>query len=235
MPRRARQRSPWLMRLVRVLLFIALVPAMLVLILRWLDPPSSAFILQRQYELWNEGSEQVVRQHWVPATHIAPAMKLAAIAAEDQRFREHWGFDLDAIAGAVRDRAKGGRLRGASTISQQVAKNLFLWSGRSWGRKALEAYFTLCIELLWPKRRILEVYLNIAQFGPNIFGVEAASRHFYAQSAAQLGARQAAQLAAVLPNPYAWRVEAPSPSIQQRVFWIEGQMLQLGWAQVRDL
>lgn len=232
---RRRKRSGLAAWFLRVVAFLLLFPVLLVVTLRWIDPPTSAFILKRQYDLWDSGSAQRVRQQWVDSRHIAPALKLAAIAAEDQRFPEHWGFDLHAIASAVQDGADNGRLRGASTISQQVAKNLFLWSGRSWLRKGLEAYLTVLIELTWPKQRILEVYLNIAQFGPNVFGAEAASWVFFNHSANKLSAHQAARLAAVLPNPHQLDVDASSAYLQGRVFWIEGQMLQLGWDYVRGL
>lgn len=231
---RRKNRSRWTGIFLRVLAILLLAPALLVLSMRWIDPPSSAFILKRQYDLWVSGSSERVRQQWVDSAHIAPSLKLAAIAAEDQRFPEHWGFDLHAIASAVQERANNGRVRGASTISQQVAKNLFLWSGRSWLRKGLETYFALLIELCWSKQRILEVYLNIAQFGPSVFGAEAASWMYFNQSADRLSAHQAARLAAVLPNPNLWKVHAPSAYIHGRVFWIEGQMAQLGWDTVRD-
>jgi monofunctional glycosyltransferase len=170
-----------------------------------------------------------VRYDWVDRERIAPAVPLAAIAAEDQHFPNHWGFDLDAIAEVVSERGEGGRVRGASTISQQVAKNLFLWSGRSWVRKGLEAYLTVVIETLWPKRRILEVYVNIAQFGDTVFGVGAASRMYFGKSPAQLSTREAALLAAVLPNPVRYRVAQPSAYVYNRAVWIEAQMRQLGY------
>ena len=155
-------------------------------------------------------------------------MPLAVVAAEDQRFPVHHGFDLTEIQNALAERGASGRVRGASTISQQVAKNLFLWSGRSWVRKGFEVYFTLLIELSWPKRRILEVYLNIAQFGDRIFGVAAASRRFFGKPASALTPRDAALLAAVLPNPVRMRVDQPSPYVRQRAARIHQQTRQLG-------
>jgi monofunctional biosynthetic peptidoglycan transglycosylase len=150
------------------------------------------------------------------------------IAAEDQQFPFHAGFDVESIREAVRDNARGGRVRGASTITQQVAKNLFLWPGRSWARKALEAWFTVLIEVTWPKERILETYLNVAEFGRGTFGVEAAARHFFGKPALRLSRREAATLAAVLPNPKQFRVERPSRYVRERRDWILRQMAALG-------
>ncbi|MFC6673657.1 monofunctional biosynthetic peptidoglycan transglycosylase [Marinobacterium aestuariivivens] len=159
---------------------------------------------------------------------ISPSMQLAVIAAEDQRFPEHNGFDFKAIQRALDHNFDGGRLRGASTLTQQTAKNLFLWSGRSWVRKGLEAWFALLLELLWDKGRILEVYLNIVEFGPGIYGVEAAGRYYFGVPARQLGPWQSARLAAVLPNPYRYRAQPPSPYVERRSRWIAQQMRQLG-------
>ncbi len=155
-------------------------------------------------------------------------MKLAVVAAEDQKFPYHFGFDVAAMVDAWQAHQGGKRLRGASTISQQVAKNLFLWPSRSMARKAIEAYFTVLIELLWPKRRILEVYLNLAEFGHDRFGVAAASQTFFAKLPGKLTSREAALLAAVLPNPQQVRVEHPSADVLKRQTWILRQMRQLG-------
>ena len=154
------------------------------------------------------------------------------IAAEDQKFPHHPGFDLDAIRSVLEARfgedANRGAMRGASTISQQVAKNLFLWPGRSWLRKALEAGLTVLIEALWSKRRILEVYSNVAQFGDDVYGAEAAAQHFFGKSGAQLNSREAALMAAVLPNPVRLSIEQPSAYVRERQKWILRQMRQLG-------
>ena len=234
MPRRRSRRS-WRRWLWRVPAILVGMPLLLIALMRWIDPVASAFMLQRQVALWAEGSWHWVRYEWVDWDYIAPAMPLAAVAAEDQRFAQHWGFDLDAIADALEDRAAGGRVRGASTISQQVAKNLFLWSGRSWLRKGLEAYLTLAVEALWPKRRILEVYLNIAQFGPDVFGVGAASARYFDTTPAQLSVHQAALLAAVLPSPTRYRIDPPSDYVHGRALHIQGQMRQLGSGYLGDL
>jgi monofunctional biosynthetic peptidoglycan transglycosylase len=155
-------------------------------------------------------------------------MQLAVVAAEDQKFPYHSGFDLESISDAVEDRLRGDRLRGASTITQQTAKNLFLWPGRSFVRKGLEAWFTMLLELCWSKARILEVYLNIAEFGRGIYGVEAAAGHFFGKPAADLGPGEAAVLAAVLPSPKRLHANRPSAYVQDRARWILEQMRMLG-------
>ena len=171
---------------------------------------------------------------WVSWDEISKHAAVAVIAAEDQKFLGHQGFDLEAIDKALTDAKRGRRLRGASTISQQVAKNLFLWPGKSWLRKGFEAWFTLWIEWLWPKQRILEVYLNSAEFGRGVWGVEAASQYFFRKPAARLNRHEAALLAAVLPNPKRFRVDRPSPYVQQRQAWILRQMAMLGGVRLLD-
>jgi monofunctional biosynthetic peptidoglycan transglycosylase len=168
------------------------------------------------------------RYQWTDYDNISPNMALAAIAAEDQRFPSHRGFDLTELERAIEEYQQGEALRGASTISQQVAKNLYLWSGQSFVRKGLEAWFTVLIEALWSKQRILEVYLNIAQFSNRTFGVEVASQQFFSKPAANLTADEAALLAAVLPGPEIYFVDAPSAQVWHRQGWILQQMAQLG-------
>lgn len=194
--------------------------------MRWAVPPDSAFMAIDA--LGGIGKRGAVEHDWVDWSELSPNVALAVIASEDQRFFAHRGFDLDAIADAIETFRAGGRLRGASTISQQVAKNLFLWRGRSLLRKGLEAYFTVLIELLWPKRRILEVYLNIAELGPGIYGVAAASHRFFAKHPSTLAAEEAALLAAVLPNPKRLNAQSPSRYVRERQRWILRQMRQLG-------
>lgn len=193
-----------------VLLFLT--PPAVVLALRWVEPPTTAFMLQSEV--------QPVRHRWVPAAQIPDSMRAAVIAAEDQKFYTHWGFDFIAIAEALEHNEKNRKKRGASTITQQTAKNLFLWPSRSWLRKGLEVTFTLLLEGLWPKDRILEVYLNVAEFGPGLYGVEAASQAFFDRPAAEMTPEQTARLAAVLPNPRKWRADRPGPYLQRRVDWI---------------
>jgi monofunctional biosynthetic peptidoglycan transglycosylase len=164
---------------------------------------------------------------WTDWERISPHVALAVIAAEDQRFLDHGGFDLDSLRDAWQKAQRGGALRGASTISQQVSKNLFLWPGRSFVRKGLEAYLTVALELLWSKRRILEVYLNIAEFGEGVFGIGAASERFFAKVPAAITEAEAALLAAVLPNPSTLLVGRPSAYVRERQSWIRGQMTRL--------
>lgn len=222
-PGRRRRRWRWLLWLGLLLPLLSWLP---VLALRWLDPPTSAFIWHAEREAAAGGRSLTIDYRWRDRAQISAEFALAVIAAEDQRFPQHAGFDLAAIRAALD--ASGGQGRGASTLSQQVAKNLFLWPDRSWWRKGLEAWFTLAIEALWPKPRILEVYCNIAELGPGIYGVEAAAQRYFGVAAADLDRRQAARLAAVLPSPRRWSVLQPGPYVQRRVRWIERQMRQLG-------
>ena len=189
-----------------------------VALLRFVPPPMTAMMLLRG------GPFRALDYVWVDRRDIAPSAARAVIAAEDQKFLQHHGFDLQSIDQAIDDYRSGEELRGASTITQQVAKNLFLWPGRSFVRKGLEAYFTLLLEGLWSKQRILETYLNTAELGPGIFGVEAAARRYFGVSARSLDAPQAALLAAVLPNPERLHVDRPSFYVRSRQVWILGQM-----------
>jgi monofunctional biosynthetic peptidoglycan transglycosylase len=204
----------------------------LVLLLRFVPVPFSALMAQRQVEAWVSGKPYTARHQWTPLEQIAPAMGAAVIAAEDQNFEDHFGFDWQAIEKAIAHNEHSRKKRGASTVSQQTAKNLFLWDSRSWARKGCEVYFTLLIETLWPKRRILEVYLNIVEFGDGVYGVEAAAHKFFGRSAGTLNAGQAALLAAVLPSPRRFHAEAPSPYLRGRQEWILRQMRQMGGEQV---
>jgi monofunctional biosynthetic peptidoglycan transglycosylase len=187
-------------------------------------------MVERQLGAWLSGDfGYVAHSDWVAMDDIAPSMALAVMAAEDQKFPDHWGFDVAAIEKAISHNEKRPtRIRGASTLSQQTAKNLFLWDGRSWVRKGLEAGLTAGIELVWTKRRILTVYLNIVEFGDGIFGVEAAAQHFFHKPASRLTTSEAALLAAVLPNPHRFKAGAPSGYVTQRQQWIMRQMRQLG-------
>ena len=196
---------------------------------RLLNPPTTAFMADARLTAWLNGDANFAFRHeWVGLAQISPNLPLAVVASEDQKFPEHRGFDVKAIEKAYSLNQHSHRLRGASTISQQVAKNVFLWSGRSYFRKALEAYFTVLIETLWPKRRILEVYLNVAQFGSGTYGAEAAAQRYFHNPASRLTRSDAATLAAVLPAPERYSVASPSRFIQQRREWILGQMQALG-------
>ncbi len=209
---------------------------LVVLVFRFVPVPVSGLMVQRRVEAWSSPKPYVSRHRWVPLEEISPNLGAAVIAAEDQNFTEHFGFDWQAIEKAVQHNEHSRRKRGASTVSQQTAKNLFLWNSRSWTRKGLEAWFTLLIETGWSKRRILEVYLNIVEFGDGIYGAEAAARTFFGKPAARLTPSEAALLAAVLPNPRKFHANAPSDYIRGRQAWILDQMRQLGGAQVvKDL
>jgi monofunctional biosynthetic peptidoglycan transglycosylase len=200
----------------------------LVAALRFLPTPTSAFMLHQHIDDLVEGSGyRAINQRWIGSQQISRHAFAAVIAAEDQLFYQHHGFDVEAIYKAWRHNQRGGKLRGASTISQQVAKNLFLSPARNFGRKALETWFTLLIEAIWSKERILEVYLNIAEFGDHLFGIEAASHAYFGIPARQLSAPQAALLAAILPNPSGLKADRPSAYLHRRQGWILGQMRNL--------
>jgi monofunctional biosynthetic peptidoglycan transglycosylase len=211
-----------------------LVTALPVVAMRWMNPWYSAFMLDAALDARRDGRANYHTDYrWANYEHISPYARVAVIASEDQFFPYHSGFDFKSIREAMEYNEKQAnkrkpRMRGASTISQQVAKNLFLWPGRGWLRKGLEAYFTLLIELTWPKERILEVYLNIAQFGDGIYGVETAALRYWHIHARQLTREQAATLAAVLPSPVRFHANAPSAYIQLRREQIMAQMRGLG-------
>lgn len=195
----------------RTLLALAIIvialPPLLLLTFRFLPPPATPLMLIRLAE--GHGLDY----RWRPLGDIAPVLPAAVLAAEDNRFCRHWGIDWQAVEHAWNEFRAGGRLRGASTVSMQTAKNLFLWPGRSWLRKGLEAYLVLWVELLWDKERIIEVYLNIAEFGPGIYGAEAAAQHWFGRPAAALGPLQAARLAVVLPDPLDRSADRPTPRL----------------------
>ena len=209
------------------IVFAAIASILVVASFRWLPLPTTAFMIGERLAAREEGMPLRQQHDWVPWPQISRHVAVAAIAAEDQKFLAHGGFDFESIEKAVTDAQDGRRLRGASTISQQVAKNLFLWSGQSWLRKGLEAWFTVWIEFLWPKERILEVYLNSAQFGRGIWGVQAARRHYFGKDASRLSIQEAALLAAILPSPTRFRVVDPSAYIRGRQAWIVGQTQRL--------
>jgi len=233
LPGAARQRGSLSRRLLRwfglaLLAWVALT-AVPVLLLRWVHPLATAFMVEARVAAWRAQDRAYhIDYQWVSLEQISPHAALAVVAAEDQQFPFHAGFDFNSIREAVRASEHGKRLRGASTISQQVAKNLFLWNGHSFVRKGLEAYFTVLIEGLWPKERILEMYLNVAQFGDGIYGVQAAARRFWHKPALQLSSSEAALLAAVLPNPHVMHPDRPSHYVSQRRDEILGQMRGLG-------
>jgi monofunctional biosynthetic peptidoglycan transglycosylase len=199
-----------------------------VIVLRFMAPPFSALMVERRIGSWFGEGKYSPTYRWVSLDKIAPVMSAAVIASEDQNFPDHYGFDLAAIQRALGHNERSTRTKGASTLTQQTAKNMFLWSSRSWLRKGVEVYFTVLLETFWGKRRILETYLNIAEFGDGIYGVEAAAQHYFRKPASRLNSEEAALLAAVLPNPRRYRVRAPGPYVRERQQWILQQMYQLG-------
>ncbi len=212
-----RRLAGFTLKLAALVLFAS---AVLVLPWRWVPPPTSAFMLREQL------NGHVTRHRWIPYPAISKNLVLCVIAAEDQKFAQHQGFDVEAIVKATRERRR--KPRGASTISQQLAKNLFLWPGRSLVRKGLEAYFTVWLEQTWPKRRILEVYLNVAEFGPGVFGAAAASELMFGKPASDLTLSEAARLAAVLPSPKRMSAVHPSAYVYERAGQIESVARALG-------
>lgn len=229
-----RRREPGRWRVWRLSLWLILglvgISVLPVLLLRWIDPPSSMVMLARKAET-GEQPGYVLEYRWRDWEQLSPRLPIALVAAEDQQFPQHRGFDLAAIEKALDHNEQGGRVRGASTITQQVAKNLFLWQGRSWLRKGMEAWYTLWIEVLWSKQRILEVYANIAEFGDGIYGAEAAAQRYFGVSALALNEAQSARLAAVLPSPRRWHADRPGPYVIARQAWVQRQMRQLGGPQ----
>lgn len=212
----------WFLFTLGCLFLLSILP---VILLRWIDPVSSSFMLQYQ---WSSSSDQALNFEWRDWDQLSPQLKIAVVAAEDQNFPTHYGFDLKSIRDALKLRQQGRSSRGASTISQQVVKNMFLWSGQSWIRKGLEAWLTLVLETVCSKQRILEIYLNIAQWGSNQFGAQAASQRYFAKNAIQLNRHESALLAAVLPNPVRFRVDNPSHYTLDRQRWIFRQIRGLG-------
>ncbi|MET0065622.1 MAG: monofunctional biosynthetic peptidoglycan transglycosylase [Candidatus Thiodiazotropha sp.] len=227
-PRKSRSILGTLIRGVLRLLggFVVLLVATIVM-LRFVDPPTWSWRIHRAIDPPPNYPQQP-RHHWVALDQMPLALPLAVVAAEDQRFPWHHGIDLQAVREALKAADRGQPLRGASTLTQQTAKNLFLWSERAFSRKFLELGLALLLELLWDKQRILEVYLNIVEFGPGVYGVGAASEYWFHRPVQQISPAQAAQLAAILPNPWRYRAEPPSPYVRERSRWIGQQMLQLG-------
>jgi len=222
--RTSKSRRSWgIVRLLKNLLAVLIaaaiaVPPAWVILYRFVPPPITILMIERKLQ------GQGLDHRWVPISKISPAMTRAVVASEDARFCEHNGFDLDAIDKAMKhNESKPGKIRGGSTISQQTAKNVFLWPDRSWVRKGAEAWFTVLIEHVWGKRRIMEVYLNTVEMGPGIYGVEAASKHYFGVDAANLSGSQAARLAAILPSPLKWKAVAPGAYVRRRTDRIDAR------------
>jgi len=212
--------------LLKVLFFLFLSSILIVAIYTVMNPPITPLMILRTIEYAFSGEEIRLKKQWVSYENINRKVFKALVAAEDARFMQHKGFDWKAIEAAQRynERMKGRKKRGASTISMQTAKNVFLWHGRNYFRKGLEAYFTVLIEAVWGKKRILEVYANVIEWGHGIYGVEAAAQHYFGKSTNDLSTYQVALLAAVVPNPRRWDAGNPTPYIRKRANWIIGRM-----------
>ncbi|MCH4822401.1 monofunctional biosynthetic peptidoglycan transglycosylase [Gramella lutea] len=208
----------------KVLLGLFLFSILMVVIYKFVPVPFTPLMAIRYFE----NPEEPLEHDWVPIEEISRHLQLAVIASEDQNFEKHSGFDFEAIQEAMEDNRSGRKIRGASTISQQTAKNVFLWPSRTWFRKGLEAYFTFMIEMIWSKERILEVYLNSIEMGKGIYGAQAAAQHWFNKDAGKLGPYEAAAIAAVLPNPREYRANPASNFIQKRKNWIVRQMQNYG-------
>jgi monofunctional glycosyltransferase len=211
--------------ILRTMLVLFLLSIVVTIVYRFVPVPVTPLMIQRYFEM----EDGKIDKDWKSLEEISDNMPLAVVTAEDQKFEEHYGFDLEAIEKAVKynEKHKGKKVKGASTISQQTAKNVFLWPGRSWVRKGLEVYFTFLIELFWSKERIMEVYLNVIEMGPGVYGTEAAAQHYFNKSAAKLTKSEAASIAAILPNPIRWSASKPTPYIIKKRNWILRHMKQI--------
>ncbi|HKJ49506.1 MAG TPA: monofunctional biosynthetic peptidoglycan transglycosylase [Christiangramia sp.] len=208
----------------KILLGLILFSVLIVVVYKWVPVPFTPLMAIRYFE----NPEEPIEHDWEPIENISRHLQLAVISSEDQNFENHSGFDFEAIQKAMEDNRSGRKIRGASTISQQTAKNVFLWPSRTWFRKGMEAYFTFLIETIWSKERILEVYLNSIEMGKGIYGAQAASQYWFKKDASQLGPYEAAAIAAVLPNPREYRANPASNFIQKRKNWIVRQMQNYG-------
>lgn len=219
---------PWPVYLLRLLLLGMLAffvfSVTLTLVYRFVNPPGTMLMLKMAGSKHPDGRKYGIHKSWVKLEDISPNMVLAVVASEDNRFLEHHGFDLKAMRESWEDYRSGKRLRGGSTISMQTAKNVFLWPGRNWLRKGFEAYYTILIELLWGKKRIMEVYLNVIETGRGIYGVEAAAQHYYGRSATKLSRAQSAMIAAILPAPRRRSPQRPTAFLAKRQQWIMWNM-----------
>ncbi len=208
----------------KIILWFFIASVVSVIIFRWLPVPLTPLMLIRCVEQKSDGKDMRLKHDWVAFKKISPKLQLAVVCSEDQNYLKHFGFDWGAIEKAMKENEKGGRIRGASTITQQTAKNVFLWPGRSYIRKGFEIWFTLLIEIFWSKERIMEVYLNSIEMGDGIYGAEAASKFWFSKSASALTKDEAAAIASVLPNPLRYKANPPSNYIGKRKAWIKQQM-----------
>jgi monofunctional biosynthetic peptidoglycan transglycosylase len=208
----------------RIIIGFVVVSVVSVIVFRWVPVPVTPLMLIRCVQQKSDGKDMRLKHHWVPFEKISPKLQLAVVCSEDQNYLKHFGFDWGAIEKAMKENEKGNRTRGASTITQQTAKNVFLWPGRSYIRKGFEVWFTLLIEIFWSKERIMEVYLNSIEMGDGIYGSEAASRFWFNKSASKLTKDEAAAIASVLPNPLKYKANPPGNYIGKRKEWIKQQM-----------
>jgi monofunctional biosynthetic peptidoglycan transglycosylase len=208
----------------RIVIALLLISVLFVLMFRWVPVPLTPLMIIRCVEQKTNGEKMVLRHDWVPLEQISPKLQLAVVCSEDQNYLKHYGFDFVAIEKAMKTNENGGKLRGASTISQQTAKNVFLWPGRSYLRKGCEVYFTLLIELLWSKERIMEVYLNSIEMGKGIYGAEAAADYWFNKKASKLSKEESAAIAAILPSPLRYSANPASAYVAKRKNWISRQM-----------
>lgn len=218
----------WLKKMGFFFLYLWILSLFSVVFLKFFPVYFTPTMASRKIDALLDGNPSKIHSQWSSYKELDKNAAIAVIASEDQAFPDHHGFDFDAMYGAVKYNLKGKKIRGASTISQQVAKNVFLWQDRSYIRKGLEVYFTFLIELIWGKERILEVYLNVAETGPMTFGVEAACRQYYGHSGSEISTSEAARIAAVLPSPNRFSIEHPSAYVRKRTSTIQRQMRGLG-------
>jgi len=212
----------------KLMLYFFIGSVALTIIYRFVPPPFTYLMIQRLVEQKMDGEDLKLRKDWVSIDKMSPYLVRAVIASEDQHFNEHWGFDIEALQKAYQHNQKSKKVKGGSTISQQVAKNVFLWPGRSYFRKGLEAYFTILIEITWSKKRIMEIYLNEIEMGNGIYGAEAAAKKYFRKPAKDLSKRESALIAAVLPNPIRWTPANPNAYIQRRQYIILRAMRYVG-------
>jgi monofunctional biosynthetic peptidoglycan transglycosylase len=212
----------------KLMLYFFIGSVALTIIYRFVPPPFTYLMIQRLVEQKMDGEDLKLRKDWVSIEEMSPYLVRAVIASEDQHFNEHWGFDIEALQKAYQHNQKSKKVKGGSTISQQVAKNVFLWPGRSYFRKGLEAYFTILLEITWSKKRIMEIYLNEIEMGNGIYGAEAAAKKYFRKPAKDLSKRESALIAAVLPNPIRWTPANPNAYIQRRQYRILRAMRYVG-------
>jgi monofunctional glycosyltransferase len=210
--------------LLRIVIGFLIISVGLTLVYKWMPVPLTPLMIIRCVEQKQAGENMVLKHDWVPLEKISAKLQLAVVCSEDQNYLRHYGFDWKAIQKAMDTNDSGRKLRGGSTISQQTAKNVFLWPGRSYIRKGFEAYFTLLIELMWSKQRIMEIYLNSIEMGKGVYGAEAAARHWFKKPAEKLTKDESAALSAILPNPRKYVANPPGPYIAKRKTWIKKQM-----------